>query len=547
MSDTNLNNPWAVLQQNSITREANSQRQYVRIQAPINAIIGEQRHVLADWSIAGMKIINIETSLEIGGRFKAVLDIPFPGFSFTSIVQCEVVRNEEKTLSCRFIDITEAQISLLSHLIDNYLSGKLVTTDNLLNAAATASREMHVKSSELPNSDIKGGLLGKAKKSLGYAVTAMVGSAVLAVTGYVIHLKLFTVDAALAAVSAPVVTMRSPIDGKMLGQNLLPGMKVAVGSVLYKIQNNQILGDYKVALADLQQQKTLLATLLQQYADRAHYFKEYATVADSNTTKSVASVDQAEAALKLAENQLNRTAALQHDGYASVAALDIAKATFEKAKADLRQARMTHIEAESNARLAHAGLYYTGSHAPGEALNDVKRNIQVTRQAVEAAQSKVNALQQQVQALTVISPCDCIITAATAHPGESLKLDDIVYQLRPANDNQNLIEALVPQEDVDKLAVGKKADVRLADYDQLLSGRIVAINRSSSREQRAGLPDKLQADPGYAMVLLSLDRGLANKEVGLPAQVKFKTNSILTVFNSHEINPTPEQKRLTAF
>ena len=97
---------------------------------------------------------------------------------------------------------------------------------------------------------------------------------------------------------------------------------------------------------------------------------------------------------------------------------------------------------------------------------------------------------------------------------------DLLYQLALAQDQQT-IKALVSQDAVGRIKIGSRAEVYLADRDEMLPGHVTSIDRVSDDQGSAGALNLVPNRHRFAQVTMTLGDGVGYVPTGLPARVDF--------------------------
>ena len=508
------------------TYEPNSGRHHIRIKMPIDVVVDGVTYQAADWSLGGIKIADIETGRATGDTFVAELSVPFQGFRFSLPVTCEVVYNdpERRFVGCKFIDLADDQVALLRYLVDAFVSGRVASVDALFHVVAGGARGRLKKSIDPLAVPLRQRVAHAARRTVQVGLLLAVGAVFLAVAVGAVHTRLFTVEATIAAVSAPTFDMRAPAAGSLLGPGLRPGESVAAGGVLFEVRNAALDGELEVTRATLRREQAALAGLRQKLAERETFFAEYRVLAAAAVEKAEAEHERAAKRDEIAQRLARRAAARRDLSAATARAADLALIAEAKAAFDLRAAVAALSEAHSNDRMARESYFYTGTRVEGGEPADIERHIAEAEKGVATAEARVSALMARTRAMVATSPCDCFVHAVLAKPGEWLGPGRLVYVLRSADGSRTLIEALVGQERADELEIGGHADVKLADRDGFIGAKVVSINRGRSYEPRAGLPEGARRAAESAVVLLALEMPLDGVEIGLPAKVRLSSN-----------------------
>ncbi len=164
-------------------------------------------------------------------------------------------------------------------------------------------------------------------------------------------------------------TVSAPITGELLRVPLKPGARVVAGTTL---------------LARIQPAEpgALDARALAQIEGNVRALEAQAAAAR-------AQVADALAALTLADRQLARTAALRERGFATQAALDVARAARDRGRAAVGAARQAETAARESVAAARAGLIVPGTRAGGRGVVDVRSPVSGTVLAVPQESMRV--------------------------------------------------------------------------------------------------------------------------------------------------------------
>lgn len=126
--------------QKPMLHESEVQRQHVRIELPATVKIGQQNFYLQNLSAGGFAI---KTNKKISADCTEIkILFPFDTFAFHLKVKATpVYQNMQKGFAgYQFIDLTQRQISLISHVIKSYLTGLLTTEQDIIAAVNRDNR-----------------------------------------------------------------------------------------------------------------------------------------------------------------------------------------------------------------------------------------------------------------------------------------------------------------------------------------------------------------------------------------------------------------------
>jgi alginate biosynthesis protein Alg44 len=214
------------MSKNSIAvHEAEAQRQHVRVKIPAKIKIADTLFCpLRDLSVSGFAAEGVTTPFFPRQEIPAALEIAFAGFSFRSEFRCQVqyYNPKQKTLGACFTALTGEQLSLLNTIIKSYMSGIVVTQDDILKIAARDNflRARQDKAEKKTFLQILG-------RSLLFLLFATAGLAVFTFAASNAYDKIFTVRTERASVAMDIVDIRAAQSG--IFRSLLAPETVNVG------------------------------------------------------------------------------------------------------------------------------------------------------------------------------------------------------------------------------------------------------------------------------------------------------------------------------
>ena len=202
--------------QQQIVHEAEVHRQHVRLKIPIGVEIDGTRYTVDDWSVGGLGVTSTMTSRQSGERFPARLLFPFEDFELSMRLECQMVyvTSEGDRFGCRFVELSQGQLSLFRYVVDAYLSGEIVSGGDILNIVRrdpSAQARVHDR--------VFGPLLEQAatgrrwRRRLGFALLALLGIGLAALIGLGYQERFLVVEIDDAVIEAPVFKVAAPAGG----------------------------------------------------------------------------------------------------------------------------------------------------------------------------------------------------------------------------------------------------------------------------------------------------------------------------------------------
>lgn len=232
-----------------IVHESEAQRQYVRLQLPVELEIGGKRYLGEDWSSGGValkwpveELRSDHTPIRMEKHFHAVVLFKFDVFQINLPVELEArnVSAEKGRVGCRFVNLTAGQISLLQFIVNAYITGEIVRMGDIIGVVA---RNNFTDKRALPSATegLTSGQLFKRKLSKMFNWALVFGAS----GGLLLYIVLglwernFIVTADTATVMAESLLVESPKAGKLYYQPIKPGTRVNKGAPLLMVETSK--------------------------------------------------------------------------------------------------------------------------------------------------------------------------------------------------------------------------------------------------------------------------------------------------------------------
>lgn len=196
-----------------IVHESEAQRQYVRLAFPAYAEIGGNRYTVKDISSGGMAITGVEGNYASGQTLAIRLILPFVDFSLEISVDIQIQHfdKENKSVGCRFINLSANQVSILNHVIKAFIAGDIITAGDLL---GVTSRDNFVKVRKAKTGGQSAGV-SIARQLPGILLISAIGLAAAVLIFSNIYDRLFVLKSSQGAVIGPVVEIRAETEGTL--------------------------------------------------------------------------------------------------------------------------------------------------------------------------------------------------------------------------------------------------------------------------------------------------------------------------------------------
>jgi alginate biosynthesis protein Alg44 len=195
-----------------IVHESEAQRQHVRVQIPAMVFLNGKEHAVKDLSNGGVQVLDVAEKYKVNQILALTLSLPFDGFSMSVDLKTEVEHYDaqNKVLGCKFVELSEEQISVLNNVLKSYISGHVVSEGDIISVVSRnnfmAVRKKTVSAPSLSRQDM-------IKRAIPMAVILSVGLIVFGLlVGNIIE-KLSVVKSYQGVVQAESMGVRAHVDG----------------------------------------------------------------------------------------------------------------------------------------------------------------------------------------------------------------------------------------------------------------------------------------------------------------------------------------------
>ena len=491
-------------------------RVHPRVPIAASVVIDGDRRDVVDIGLGGFSVVAPLTVIEAGEITRAEVFLPVGGLQISFVAPCQAIWSDARgARGFRFLGLAREENSLLHRVIEDHLAKQVTAVDEVIGSpgAVTAHASGGRRSAH------------RQPRLVGTIVALVVAAIVL---GLVIVASAFTVKSHVAAVAIDGSVLRAPASGLLEGAPLLVGTEVTAGQRLFSVRTP----DISTRLAEAMGEQDRLAQGLHEQRVRRGEVK---SLSESLISLGDARIESAREKITAIESQRAAARALlermQHvakAGYVSEMQVDTQKIAVSTLDRNLQDAKTELAAAYSDRQLAASGAVKNerDSNTQTQEILDVR---------VASAQSEISTAGRTLRALEestlVTSPCDCIVQAVAAKPGDVVTAGSLVYTLRPRG-AAPLVEALVPADHVHELVPG--ASVTIAFANRTVKGRLEKVSYDEPSSMRIGLPAGTESVSAsgerYAKAVISVKSGIDARLVGTPVEVVISSNPIGALF-----------------
>ncbi|WP_317931130.1 PilZ domain-containing protein [Halioxenophilus sp. WMMB6] len=510
-----------------VVYEERDHRHFKRIRIPGHARIEdrEETHAINDLSVGGCNISLPSEGCSEGDELELTLVLPFHAFDLKLKAQGRVLRinSRYQHAAIQFTDNNPHRSEVIRRVTTALITGEFGEVDGLIDLYKEMKDE---ESYQIPGAAPKRPLA----QTLRYLTLLGIGGLLLVVMLFSLHSLLFRVDASYASVVSPVVRLSAPPDTVVSELRVTAGSRVKAGETLFVVRDLNLEEKKALIQAQIGTQQTELTQLNDELTEanaRLASYQSYLASTQQNLTREIASLERNHATQQsVYEKNLKGS----HTG--AVRGNDLAKLALEleNIEVQLLQRKQALLGVESDMELAKLGLKSSRIDVDGRFPSEIKKEIAFGLARLGELQQQLLQADQQLASLVVSSPCDCKVSSVRISAGETITSRSAVLELRAADRDKLVIEALIPQERIAMVGLGNSADVLLSDRKDLLTGQVIKVERVKSEATLKGVPQNLFDNESGAVVYIELPvRG--DLDPGVPAQVSIQASLAAATMN----------------
>jgi multidrug resistance efflux pump len=485
---------------------ASGKRMQPRLGLPLKVDFGDGRCCEAeDWSASGFSLPPAALAAAEGSIHRVEIHVPLAGCAVIVAADARVVRAEGvHARGFCFVGVAPEKARVIEHFARSGIDGEAAVVGGLALARAEA-----IDVAPAP----RGAVWRNAAQVLKLGLLAAAVAGGVGVAG----MRLGTVSADYAAVSAELRQIHAPVAGYLVSDSLGLGSRLLAGQRIGVIQP---VADAQARLAAETRIASLETALRQQTLALDEAKAGFATFREASRTE----LDEAAASRRMLEAQVaaetrifKRLAALKAKDVVGQQRLDAEEQALLSLQRALSAARVAEAAARQKLANAQAGRFTSDGRTTQRSPAELQAEIETARANLAGQRAVLAALDKPV---SVVSPCDCTVSAVAATPGSFVLSGAPVADLAQAGgDGATVVEALVQNPRLSLLRQGQAVTVYLADRPDGVAGRVAAINFNPGSTGRIGLPDSLRTLADYGLLTVTLVDPSAAPPAGLPVTV----------------------------
>lgn len=364
----------------------------------------------------------------------------------------------------------------------------------------------------------------KSSLPIGRLLRIGLGAFLLALFAYALLPGTLTGAVTAGRINAELITLRSPIDGRIAFGAERVGDRVQQGADLGVVadppERDVRLPDLEAQLKSIEERRTgiigqlaSLEPILERLGTESRDFRSAVTASlDAQVAQAQAQLKRADASLQLTELQLKRIQPLAAKGFATQADLDQRKAAVDTAHADQAAARKALERLLKERAAAENGIYLTDSYNNAPYSQQRRDEVELQRLTLtnrrieldaerEQLRSQIDAerrRRQQVGEAVFKAPANGVLWRLLVSNGATIGTGAAVIQM--VDCSRLFFEVTRDRRGEETPAIGTTADITFSDAGKTYArtGRLVAIRGEQDSDRgefaiaSAPQPDQLR-------------------------------------------------------
>jgi len=482
-------------------------RLHPRVSLPLRVRVCEQCHWAADWSLGGFAFDGDHAALSIGNVVVGELRLTLDALDVSFETACQLIYSAPGRRSgFKFCSLTREQAGLLFRVIEDHLAGHVTPI-----AGAIPLKLGSVVRPPMQRP------LRVRLRSYGL-VMALSASALGLLT--LITSSLLTVRSQIAAVAMDGWIMRAPLTGLLSGTALPIGSHVTTGQILFSVSSPGEARQTINASAQLKRQQRVLGSRKVRLQELRGLATRLASYAEANVASIRAQLVAADAQIAASRAIMTRSQTLVQQGVTSRQQLDTQQIQLQQLQAARQAVEVQLNAAQRNLDLLRRGTLRADIQDSSQTETTMLARVQEAEGAVTEAQRTIAALEHIQE---IASPCDCVIHAFAARPGDTVQSGALIYSLRPLS-GIPVVDALFEPSQTHELSVG--SPVTVAFPTGVIGGHLERIQFDEPQTQRLGLPPSMGLTERMAKATIRTDVALDPATTGTPARVTVRGNPL---------------------
>ncbi len=517
-----------------IIRERPDHRRYHQVTAPMRVKLPDGQTAMAsNWSLGGLRLDGLTGSLpNQSDHLQLTLELPFQGFdiSFEVNAKVESTETDTGTIGFEFEELGERAHDLMNHFIDDLVRGQMATVEDTICRIDVPVTPISTKPDAVPGEQtmVGGWPIKTIVMSTFYVV---LGTLIFGYLGILTYSKTMRLEVRTAVISAPLATLKMPLDGILRPIRFTPGTEVKRGERIALIENPKLLAQIEDKQIELEASKRAQLRAQERYRIEAARMKLYQIINRTDRQIAEAKVKALRESLAATDATYERLTGLKEKGLVTatkhgMAIKERAQAEARLKEAELELERTTAMDDVSDRR------YFNHKEFVAD-LDMLALDIEEASSLVNTAISQLASLEKLNDSMAILAPYDGRIVSVQQAANTTILRNEPLLTIEQKT--TPTVTAFLDQEQVLEVGMHDIAKVYLPSIGQHIDAKVTAIDRNSTfinsdRSHYAWKDGKEKS----AAISLQLQMTAAQADLisaGLPAVVIFPTRQVNDIYH----------------
>ena len=517
-----------------VVRERPCQRRYHRVTAPMKVSLPDGSEIMAtNWSLGGLRLDGVSSPLpEENSKIPMVLNLPFQGFDISFDVRARVVRANEESgmLACEFEELSERAHDLMNHFIEDLVRGNMATVDDTICRIDVPVTPISTKPD--PGPEMGAPLSRFPLKTIAMSMTyCLVGLLAFGYLGVLIYSNTMRMEVRSAVISAPLATLKMPMDGIIRPVRFEMGQKVLRGQEIARIENANLQSQIEEKQIELESALRAQRRAQDKYNIEASRMKLYQVISRTDRQVAQARVVSAREALQSADSAYERLAGLLKKKLITANKFDVAAKERALAESRLKEAEYT-LERTTVMDSVSGRRHFNHKEFVAD-LDMFALEIEEANSAVKTAQRQLEKLENYAQKMSILAPYDGRIVSVQQAAHTTVLRNEPLLTIE--QQTVPTVTAFLDQDQVLKVGINDPAKVFLPSLGRHIEATVVLVDRNStfinSERSHYSWKDGREKSAAVSLKLHLDDINTEAINAGLPAVVVFSQRQVSDIYH----------------
>lgn len=517
-----------------IIRERPDHRRYHQVTAPMRVHLpGGETTMASNWSLGGLRLDGLTGPLpKPADILQLTLELPFQGFdiSFEVNATVESVEPATGTIGFEFEELGERAHDLLNHFIDDLVRGQMASVEDTICRIDVPVTPISTKPDAAPDQQTTIGRWPlKSIVMTGFYI--ILGTLVFGYLGILTYSKTMRLEVRTAVISAPLATLKMPLDGILRPIRFTAGTQVRRGDRIALIENPKMLAQIEDKEIELESAKRAQMRAQERYRIEAARMKLYQVINRTDRQIAEARVVALRESLAATDATYARLSGLKDKGLVTaskhgVAIKERAQAEARLKEAELELERTTAMDNVSDRR------YFNHKEFVAD-LDMLALDIEEASSLVITITSQLETLEKLHESMAILAPYDGKIVSIQQAANTTILRNEPLLTIEEKT--IPTVTAFVDQDQVLEVGLHDIAKVYLPSIGQHIDAKVIAIDRNStfinSDRSHYSWKDGKEKSAAISLRLRTTDAQAEMVSAGLPAVVIFPTRQVNDIYH----------------